>query len=369
MDKIIKLTPAIKDYVWGGEKLKKYGKHADTNIAETWELSFHKDGLCLDENGTPLRDAVSYGELGENVKDFPFFPMLIKLIDAKDNLSVQVHPSDEYALKNEGQFGKTEMWYVIEADEGAGLYLGLKKDVTPEEFALAIENNTVLSLLNFVKVQKGDHYFIKSGTVHAIGKGCTICEIQQNSNLTYRVYDYDRRDKNGNARPLHIEKAKAVANLRGGKPVSVDISEPNDAIIGCSKYFTVRYAKIDGSLSFTADKDSFFAVTFVSGSGDIDGKKASAGDTFFVPANYGKFTVSGNAEVILSCVEKYFATVSKDDISLKAEVVSSKGNVVAAGIKRIEQPDLQAEKTCLLNKILLPIGMDTNDLSEIKTDF
>lgn len=369
MDKIIKLTPAIKDYVWGGEKLKKYGKTADTNIAETWELSFHKDGLCLCEDGTPLRDAVTAADLGENVKDFPFFPMLIKLIDAKDNLSVQVHPSDEYALKNEGQFGKTEMWYVVEADEGAGLYLGLKKDVTKEEFAASIENNTVLSLLNFVKVKKGDHYFIKSGTIHAIGKGCTICEIQQNSNLTYRVYDYDRRDKNGNPRELHVEKAKLVADLHGKKPVSVDIEEPGCRLIGCSKYFTVRYAEVNGNATFDATAQSFFAVTVVAGNCDIEGRTASAGDTFFVPAGYGRFTLSGNAEVILSDVEKYFATVTRDDISVKAEVVSSNGNVIAVGMKRIENENPEEEKSRLLEKILLSLGMDTSDLSGIKSDF
>lgn len=369
MDKVTKLTPSVKDYIWGGEKLKKYGKKSSGNIAETWELSFHKDGLCTVPEGLPLAEAATEKDLGTNVKGFQFFPLLIKLIDAKYNLSVQVHPSDEYALKNEGQFGKTEMWYVVEAEEGSGLYLGFKKDVTPEQFASAIADNTVTDLLNFVKVNKGDHYFIKSGTVHAIGKGCTICEIQQNSNVTYRVYDYDRRDANGNARPLHVEKAKDVADLQCKKPVSPLIKEGNASIISCSKYFTVRRLSISGETSISTDETSFKAITFVSGEGQIENQAATAGDTFFIPANYGFVKLTGNAEVIISNVEKYVAEVTKENNALRAEISTANGTVIAVGLKRVENENANEEADALINKILSPLGMDKSDLFSIKVNY
>ena len=212
---IVKLIPECKDNIWGGMKLKeKYGKQTEKNpVAESWELSFHKDGPTRLESGKTLQETVTETDLGENCKGFPFFPMLVKLIDAKQDLSVQVHPSDAYALKNENSFGKTEMWYIVEAEEGAGIYLGFKQDVTQEEYEKAIENTTLTDLLNFFEVKAGDCYFIPSGTIHAIATGCLICEIQQNSNLTYRVYDYGRRDKNGNLRELHVEKALKVTDL------------------------------------------------------------------------------------------------------------------------------------------------------------
>ena len=208
-----KLCPAYKNYIWGGDRLKtKDGKQTDlTPLAESWELSFHKDGKTLLSDGRVLMDCVSDRELGENVKDFPMFPVLIKLIDAKQNLSVQVHPSDLYALVNEGQLGKTEMWYIVEADEGAGIYLGFKDDLTREQLSELISEEKLCDKLNFFPVKAGECYFIPAGTVHAICRGCLICEIQQNSNVTYRVYDYGRRDSAGNTRELHVEQAKAVA--------------------------------------------------------------------------------------------------------------------------------------------------------------
>ena len=152
--KIEKLYPECKDYIWGGEQLKtKYGKQTDkTPCAESWELSFHKDGLTRLASGKTLAESVSDKELGERVKNFPFFPVLIKFIDAKENLSVQVHPSDEYALQNENSFGKTETWYIVDADEGAGIYLGFNRTVTKEEYELAIKENRLTDLLNFYKV-------------------------------------------------------------------------------------------------------------------------------------------------------------------------------------------------------------------------
>lgn len=274
--KIVKLTPAVKDYLWGGNKLRDWGKTSESaRIAETWEVSCHKDGASLLPNGKALADVVSEETVGANAMRFPFFPVLVKLIDAADNLSVQVHPSDDYALEKEGQFGKTEMWYIADADEGVGIYLGFKRDVTADEYAAAIADNTVTELLNFYPVHKGECYFIRSGTVHAIGKGVMICEIQQNSNLTYRVYDYGRVGADGKTRPLHVDKAKTVSDLRAFIDRSLHIEEEGRVRLGASKYFTTfRYA-IDGERKMIARKDTFATYTVVDGEGAIDGQPAS----------------------------------------------------------------------------------------------
>ncbi len=296
--KIEKLYPECKDYIWGGEQLKtKYGKQTDkTPCAESWELSFHKDGLTRLANGKTLAESVGEKELGERVKNFPFFPVLIKLIDAKENLSVQVHPSDEYALKNENSFGKTETWYIVGAEEGAGIYLGFNRTVTKEEYEQAIKENRLTDLLNFYKVKAGECYFIPSGTIHAIGKGCLICEIQQNSNLTYRVYDYGRKDKNGKGRELHVDKALQVTNLTKFEPVFFE-----DCLAKC-EYFTVQKVDLDGELSLRTDESSFACVTLVEGCGEIDGVQMRQGDSFFVPAGYGEYRLVGKAQLILTRV-------------------------------------------------------------------
>ena len=297
--KIEKLYPVCKDYIWGGNKLKeKYGKETDlTPCAESWELSFHKDGLTRLADGRALTDAVSDSELGSNCKKHPYFPVLIKFIDAKADLSVQVHPSDDYALQNEGSFGKTEMWYIVEADEGAGIYLGFKKNTTRVEFEAAIKEKRLTELLNFYPVKPGECYFIPSGTIHAIGKGCLICEIQQNSNLTYRVYDYGRRDKFGNERELHIEKALEVTSLDGFEPTVF-----SGDTLGACEYFTVTKPQVNGILKLSAGAESFNCVTCVSGSGEIDGTPFAQGDSFFIPAGYGEYTLTGRSEILVTKV-------------------------------------------------------------------
>ena len=294
--KIEKLYPECKDYIWGGEKLKrKYGKQTDkTPCAESWDLSFHKDALTRLADGKTLAETVTEKELGRSVKDFPFFPILIKFIDAKENLSVQVHPSDEYALKNEKSFGKTEMWYIVEAEQGAGIYLGFNCDVTKEEYETAIKENCLTELLNFYEVKAGECYFIPAGTIHAIGKGCLICEIQQNSNLTYRVYDYGRKDKNGNERELHIEKALKVTNLNRFMPIIFE------GCLGKCEYFTVRGYEIDGEMQLSTDEKSFQCVTCVKGNGFIEEMEIKQGDSYFIPADYGKYTIKGKIKIILT---------------------------------------------------------------------
>jgi len=297
--KIEKLYPECKDYIWGGEKLKiKYGKVTDKSpCAESWELSFHKDGMTRLSDGRVLAEAVTPADIGTRAAKFENFPVLIKFIDALADLSVQVHPSDEYALKNENSYGKTEMWYVVEAEAGAGIYLGFKESITKDEFAAAIREKRLTELLNFFEVKSGDCFFIPSGTIHAIGKGCLICEIQQNSNLTYRVYDYGRVDKFGKERELHIDKALAVTNTEKFEPTAF----PGD-ILGECEYFKVRKLTLSGNAVLKAENDSFNAVTCISGAGEIDGEKLNTGDTFFIPAGYGSYSLSGYAEIILTKV-------------------------------------------------------------------
>ena len=254
---LIKIVAETKDYLWGGNKLRDYGKVSDKDkIAESWELSYHKDGPSKTENGELLSEVLMPSDLGKNVNDFDDFPVLVKLIDSADNLSVQVHPSDDFAIKNEGQFGKTEMWYIVDCDEGAGIYLGLKEDTDKEVFKKAIDDGTVTDLLNFYQVKKGDWFFIKSGTIHAIGKGVTVCEIQQNSNLTYRVYDFKRKGADGKERPLHIEKALTVSNFNAFTNSKLDVEIGNKRLIGASKYFSAYFADIDGEEEFDADKNT-----------------------------------------------------------------------------------------------------------------
>lgn len=298
--KIEKLYPIYKDYIWGGDKLKeKYGKTTDlTPCAESWELSFHKDGLTRLADGRTLKEAVKAEDLGERCKAFPHFPVLIKFIDAKADLSVQVHPSDEYALKNENSLGKTEMWYILEADEGSGIYLGFKERVTRAEFESAIKEKRLTELLNFYEVKAGECYFIPAGTIHAIGKGTLICEIQQNSNLTYRVYDYGRRDKFGKERELHIDKALEVTNLDKFTPLSFE-----GDVLGKCEYFTAKCYTVSGALTLSTDKSSFASVSCISGEGKINGEIIKQGDSFFIPAGYGEYTLLGAMKIIVTTVE------------------------------------------------------------------
>ena len=296
---ILKLKPACKDYLWGGHRLvDEYNVEYEGDIlAEAWELSCHPDGPSMIMNGPykgkSLREyleAEGMEVLGTHCRRFREFPILTKFIDAKDNLSIQVHPSNGFALQNEGQYGKTEMWYVLDAEEGAFLYYGFKQEITREEFAKRIEENTLLEVLNAVPVKKGDVLFIESGTLHAIGKGILIAEIQQNSNVTYRVYDYGRVGKDGKKRDLHIEKALAVTSR---VPIIKSGSEyPH--VADCD-YFTVDKLNLDGRLTYrmqgTVTGESFLSILILDGEGKISCKGESVsyrkGDSFFLAAGSG----------------------------------------------------------------------------------
>ncbi|MCR5207630.1 MAG: class I mannose-6-phosphate isomerase [Eubacterium sp.] len=310
---ILKLNPVFKDYIWGGNRLKDdFGFSTGFDkTAEGWMLACHRDGMNTVDGGSydgkPLGDIVD-GISGTNAKRFPYFPVLIKLIDAYDNLSVQVHPDDGYARRVENEFGKTEMWYVLDALEGAELIYGFKEKITKEQFREAIENNTLLDRLNRVKVKKGDLFFIEAGTVHAIGKGALIAEIQQNSNCTYRVYDYGRVGKDGKPRELHIDKAVDVSVTEPPKydikPLGEEIQKDgyiSQALASC-KLFTVNRYKTEKSVTLCADEKSFNHVLVIDGSGEINGRKAEKGDSFFVPAGFGEYTLSGSLEVIITMI-------------------------------------------------------------------
>ncbi len=309
---ILKLKPSTKNYIWGGKKLaEEYGKEMTGNtLAETWELSCHPDGSCYivggEYDGFTLQqfiDKKGRRVLGTNCQKFPYFPILIKFIDAQDNLSIQVHPDNEYALKNEGQFGKTEMWYVVDAGESAFLYYGFQREISKEEFEKRIQQNTLLEVLHTVTVQKGDVLFIEAGTIHAIGKDILIAEIQQNSNVTYRVYDYGRTEKDGKKRDLHIEKALEVTNR-----IPIQKNSNHYPHIADCDYFTVDKLLLDGTIMEKIEgfvtNDSFVSILVLDGEGVITNRGQVAdfkkGDSLFFTAGSGSFTVEGVCDALVT---------------------------------------------------------------------
>lgn len=313
------LIPPIKDYLWGGTKLKtEFGLQTDLQTAaEAWVLSCHKDGSSVVANGElagkTLPQALEiFGQdaLGERAKSFSYFPILIKLIDAKQRLSVQVHPNDEYALKNEGEYGKTEMWYVVNCDEGAELIYGFKEDISKEEFETRIKNNTLTDVCNFVPVHKGDVFFIAAGTLHSIGEGILIAEVQQNSNTTYRASDYGRLGADGKPRELHIEKAVAVTEttipkIPYGKVDKVQV-EDTYSIKKLAKchLFTVELLEMTKDFSIKND-ESFVSIVVLDGRGALyyDGGcfEFKKGDSVFIPAKV-QVELSGKAEILISSI-------------------------------------------------------------------
>lgn len=312
-----RLIPAYKDYLWGGNTLASaYGKAgAPTPLAESWELSLHPDGLTRLPDGRTLADALTPRRMGENAACFSSFPLLIKLIDAASDLSVQVHPSDAYAMKHENSYGKTEMWYIVAAREGAGIYLGFRREVTEEEVRRAIASDTLTELLSFVPVRAGESYFIPAGTVHAIGAGCLIAEIQQNSNLTYRLYDYGRRDGAGNTRPLHIDKALAVLQRVPYTAPRVSLPVAEERTLGFCRYFHTALVSLRGERTIAADPSSLRALLCVRGSGTVDGAPFMAGDSLLLPAGECA-CVTGDGDLISVSVRRYALTEADGWLSL-----------------------------------------------------
>lgn len=316
MMEILKLNPVFKDYLWGGTKLRdEYGFESDLDkLAEGWMLSCHKDGQNAIINGTfankTLNEVVDDNPdfLGENGKKFEFFPILIKLIDAKNDLSVQVHPDNEYAMRVEKEYGKTECWYILDCEDDAELIYGFNRELSNVEFKKAVEENTFLDAVNKVKVKKGDLFFIEAGTLHAIGKGILLAEIQQNSNTTYRVYDYGRLGADGKPRELHTEKAIDVTICT---PPTRDANPEGELIVedGFSRQlltkcdlFNVEKITVTEAFTDIADNQSFVSVLIIDGTGKIDNIEIKKGDSLFIPANYGEFQISGNIEAIITRV-------------------------------------------------------------------
>ena len=314
---ILKLSPEIKETIWGGRKLiDEYGFSTDKkNAAEAWLLSCHKDGPCTVQNGqyagktlAEVLETEGKAALGASNAGRTDFPILIKLIDAEDKLSVQVHPGDAYARRVENENGKTEAWYVLQAAPGASLVYGVNTEMTRAAFSESIENGTLMQYLNTVEVHPGDVVFIPSGMLHAIGAGILLAEVQQSSNTTYRVFDYMRRDKNGKLRDLHVKKATDVVDLR---PVQADFSPKGEAVpLGQGEaqlltdcpYFSMTRLTVDGEVTRTADGDSFVSLLVLDGEGKVFGNaealSVKKGDSLFIPAGFGAFTLDGGMTLL-----------------------------------------------------------------------
>ena len=302
------LSPACKDYLWGGHRRLRedFGVKSGLDpLAEAWVLSCHPDGPSVLADGPYAgRTLAEYIEeagpevLGTNCGRFKEFPVLIKLIDADQDLSIQVHPSDEYALAHEGQYGKTEMWIALEAEPGAYLYYGFRRETSREELVRAIGDGSLTELLRKVPVKAGDVFFIPSGTLHAIGKGLVIAEIQQNSNVTYRVFDYNRKGPDGKLRALHVEKALEVTNLRPVEPMDFG---PH---LGKCPYFTVD--RKCGSFQSICGEDSFHALLISEGTAraacGTETLEVKKGDCLFLPAGSGAYWVEGDCETLTAYI-------------------------------------------------------------------
>ena len=336
---LIKLKPAFKDYIWGGSKLvNQYGKNCDLpKVAESWELSVHPDGESVIANGEnkgmTLAQYIKENPevLGSSRKNDEL-PILIKLIDAEDKLSIQVHPDNAQAQEWEKQNGKTEMWYILSADEDARIVYGVKEDISKDELKKAIEENTVESLLDSVPSKAGDVFFVDAGTIHAIGKGNVIVEIQQNSNVTYRLYDYDRRDKNGNARELHIEKGIAAANTNKLKRRQIPLCSDGTRLLGSCEYFAVKELPVNGEVTLECTERSYQALIGIEGDICIvaDGicQPFAVAETIFVPAGFGEYTIKGTGKVlIVENPPSYSVGVDLGGTNIVAAVVDENGVV------------------------------------------
>lgn len=327
-----KFDPVLKDYIWGGRKLEKLGKKLPEGIiAESWEISSHPDGVSTVCNGEFKGQLLTYmiERYGKEIVGTEIysstgkFPLLIKFIDANDKLSIQVHPNDEYAKVNEnGELGKNEMWYILAAKPGAKLVYGIRPGITAKDFRNAVNENRIEECLNEVEVYPGDVLNIPAGLVHAIGEGILLAEIQQNSNTTYRVFDYNRTDKNGNKRPLHIDKALEVIdfnfNTGNAKTTGLNVKIDSNSVKSykiANKYFSVELYDVNGLINEKADGRKFHIYVFVDGDGEIrysGGKiQFSMGESVLIPACLGEYALEGRFKAL----KTYVPDVQKDIIS------------------------------------------------------
>jgi len=312
----IKFTPILKDKIWGGQKLKTIlNKNSDLpNVGESWELSDVEGDTSIVCNGSlkgqslkQLLDTYKEDLIGlQNYRIFQNkFPLLIKFIDAKEDLSIQLHPNDELAAKRHNSFGKTEMWYVFQADKDSNLIVGFNQEMTPEKYLKHLNDKTLTKILNFDKVKEGDTYFVEVGRVHAIGAGVMVAEIQQTSDITYRVYDWDRVDGDGNERELHNDLAIEAFDFDMPDNFRVTYDKtPNQSneMVSCP-YFTTNYLKINQTVKKVNKHDSFIIYMCVDGEAEIitEGFSESIkkGETILLPAAIENYEISSKNVTLL----------------------------------------------------------------------
>jgi len=313
----LKFRPILKERLWGGTKLKDVlDKPIDSDITgESWELSTVKGDVSVIANGdlagTSLQELINDNPeavLGKSVFERfgTDFPILIKFIDAKKDLSIQLHPNDELAKKRHDSFGKTEMWYIMDADKDANLIVGFNKDVAKEEYFKSLENDTLLDLLNYESVKEGDTFFINTGKIHAIGAGVLLAEIQQTSDVTYRVFDFNRRDKNGNLRELHTDLALDAIDYEKKDDFKVSYPREVDTIntmVDCP-YFKTNYLEFSVELhQDVSQRNSFTIYMCVGGSAEVENDFGSAtiqkGETVLVPSNCNSINLKTSGAKLL----------------------------------------------------------------------
>ena len=312
---VMKLSPSFKELIWGGTKLRSYFGF-DTpgeNTAEALVLSCRENAECVDTNGTPLSEIyASHPEFfGSNCAKYDRFPLLIKLIDTMDDISVQVHPDDEYAAGVSDDWGKAQLWYVIDCEPGAYLICGFNDELNIEDFRRRIEDDTLISAVNTYEVRKSDTFYIEPGTLHAIGKDILLAEIGQNSELSYRVYDYCRVDENGESRPLNIQQALDVT-ITAPPTVPAGVMVPRaeidghyETLLGRSDYFASSLWEVEQSALISAPDESFISVLMLEGTLKIDGLDVPArkGDSVLIAAGCKDVSLSGTAKFIATVVE------------------------------------------------------------------
>lgn len=310
----LQFNPILKERIWGGTKLKSVlNKPITSDITgESWELSTVEGDVSVISNGH-----LAGKSLTGIINDFPNellgtevynrfgkqFPLLFKFLDAREDLSIQVHPNDELAKKRHNSFGKTEMWYIMQADENARIIVGFKEKSNADEYIKALENKSVLSILNDVKVKAGDVFFLETGTVHAIGAGLVVAEIQQTSDITYRIYDFDRVDAQGNTRELHVDLALEAINYNKTETQKkyTTIENTSNEIVNCN-YFTTNFIPLDGVISVDKNGNSFTVYMCVEGNFELEVNKISyhykKGDTVLIPAAVTQYKLVGKGSVL-----------------------------------------------------------------------
>lgn len=308
MGHILKMKPVFKEMIWGGHKLRDvYGYDIPSdNTGECWAISAHKNGDCVIAGGEYDGKTLSWlfdnhRELFGNIEGNQF-PLLVKIIDAKNDLSVQVHPNDEYAEEHEHSLGKTECWYVLQADEGTNMVMGHHAK-TKEEFVKAIEEDDYDNLLNKFQIKKGDFFYIPSGTLHAICSGSLIYEAQQSSDITYRVYDYHRKDKDGNERQLHVQQSIDVTKISTEADqqelVSTSLENGTKTCMVESEFFKVYSYKMTGKNTVTNDAP-FQMVSVIEGEGSLNGEPVKKGDHFVICSDQKETEFDGTMEVMIT---------------------------------------------------------------------